>query len=374
MIDRKLTGNGGTPDGGTLSDQPSSAQGVRKEILTRPMTIKRQTLVRLAIGTAATGAFLWLFLRLADLGEAWRDIRQLPGWSVAGAFGFVLLNTAFIALRWRYLFSAARYQTSAWRLFRIFSVGAGANNVLPARGGDLLRIESVREHYRIPPFITAGTLFAERLLDGVVLSVWILMGALIIGETGTLLLAGIGLSAGCALGIVLVGLAARRPERAEEGVWKLTRRLPGRWHSRIGRWTANFVEGLGAFRARRPLLRVLWTSAVIWLANFGMYVVIGEAYGLDLSVGAYFLLEGVGNLALGVPATAAGLGSFDYLTLVSAQELGVTSAIGTPYVLTVHAMVVIPVTILGVIFLRSAFPRVFGRSRQEPVQEAYKEA
>lgn len=337
------------------------------------MTIKRQTVVRLAIGTVATGAFLWLFLRLADLGEAWRDIRQLPGWSIAGAFGFVILNTVFVALRWRYLFSAARYQTSGWRLFRIFTVGAGANNVFPARGGDLLRIESVREHYRIPPFITAGTLFAERLLDGVVLSVWILMGALIIGETGTLLLAGVGLSAGCALGIVLVGLAARRPERAEEVVWKLTRRLPARWHSRIGRWTANFVEGLGAFRARRPLFRVLWTSAVIWLANFGMYVVIGEAYGLDLSVGAYFLLEGVGNLALGVPATAAGLGSFDYLTLVSAQELGVTAEAGTPYVLTVHAMVVIPVTILGAIFLRSAFPRLFNR-RGKPVQEAYKEA
>ena len=50
---------------------------------------------------------------------------------------------------------------------------------------------------------------------------------------------------------------------------------------------------------------------------------IGKGYGLDLGAGSYFLLEGVGNLALGVPATAAGLGSFDYLTLVSAEELGV---------------------------------------------------
>ena len=338
------------------------------------MTKTRQTLLRLAIGSAATGAFLWLFLRIAHLGDAWREIKQLPGWSVAAALGFVILNTAFIALRWRYLFSAARYSTSSWRLFKVFCVGAGANNVLPARGGDLLRIESIREHYRIPPFIVAGTLFAERLLDGVVLSVWILMGALMIGETGTLLLAGVGLSAGTALGLVLVGFAARRPERAEEIVWKLTRRLPSRWHSRIGRWTANFVEGLGAFRARKPLLRVLWTSTAIWLADFGMYVVIGKGYGIDLGVGGYFLLEGVGNLALGVPATAAGLGSFDYLTLVSAQQLDVSSELGTPYVLTVHAMVVIPVTILGAVFLRSAFPRIFGGRRKDAAQGAYKEA
>src|SRR5581483_11917793 len=106
------------------------------------------------------------------------------------------------------------------------------------------------------------------------------------------------------------------------------------------------------FRARKPLVRVLWTSAAIWLADFGMYVVIGKAYGAGLSPGGYFLLEGVGNLALGVPATAAGLGSFDYLTLVSAQALDVPNEVATPYVLTVHGLVVIPVTLLGAFCLR----------------------
>lgn len=334
------------------------------------MSKRRQTIFRLVIGTAATVVFLWLFLRIAHLGEAWREIRSLPYWAVLGGVGFVMLNSAFIALRWRYLFAAARYQTRAPRLFKIYCVGAGANNVLPARGGDLLRIESVREHYRIPPFVTAGTLFAERLLDGLVLSIWILLGALWIGETGILLLAGIGLSAGTALGVVLVGLAARRPEAAEELVWRITKRLPSRWHMRIGRWTANFVEGLGAFRARKPLWRVLWTSVAIWLADFGMYVVVGEGFGVDLSPGGYFLLEGVGNLALGVPATAAGLGSFDYLTLISAETLGVPTDLGTPYVLTVHAFVVLPVTVLGAVFLRSAFPKVFGARERDSVTEA----
>jgi uncharacterized protein (TIRG00374 family) len=338
------------------------------------MTTRRQHLLRLLIGSAATAFFLWLFLQIAHLGDAWKEIKSLPGWAVAGGLGFVLANVGFIALRWRYLFSAARYQTQARRLLPIFCVGAGANNVLPARGGDLLRIESVRQYYRIPPFVTAGTLFAERLLDGIVLSVWILMGAIWIGKSGTLLLVGIALSAGCTLGIVLVALAARKPERVEELIWRATKRLPDRWHTRVGRWTANFVEGLGAFRSRRSLVRVLWTSVAIWLCNFGMYVIIGEAFGINLSAGGYFLLEGVGNLALGVPATAAGLGSFDYLTLITAQELSVSDDLGPAYVLTVHALVVIPVTILGVIFLRSAFPRVFG-TREEPVpQEAYKEA
>ena len=142
------------------------------------MTNRWQTALRLAIGSALTAAFLWLFLRVVHLGRAWREVEDLPWWSIVSGLAFVLANSVLIALRWRYLFSAARYQTRTRRLFPIYCVGAGANNVLPARGGDLLRIESVREHYRIPPFVTAGTLFAERLLDGIVLSIWILMGAL----------------------------------------------------------------------------------------------------------------------------------------------------------------------------------------------------
>lgn len=342
-------------------DRPaeSESQSIRATNA-RKRSTWRQTAVRLAFGSIATATFLWLFLRQASLGDAWTHIRALPGWSIAAALGFVLANAAFIALRWRYLFAAARYSTTARGLFPIFCVGAGANNVVPARGGDLLRIASARGTYRIPAFVTAGTLFAERLLDGVVLSVWILMGALMIGETGPLLLAGIALSAGTAIGLLLAGLTAAHPDAAERLVWRLTRWLPTRWHAKIGRATADFVLGLGAFRQPRHLWRVGWTSVAIWLADLGMYIVVGEGFGIDLGAGAYFLLEGVGNLALGVPATAAGLGSFDYLTFVSARELDVSSDLAAPYVLTVHAMVVLPVTILGALFLRRAFPGLFG--------------
>jgi uncharacterized protein (TIRG00374 family) len=343
-------------------DDPSAESESRPEpvVNVRKRSSWRQTAVRLLIGSAVTATFLWLFLRQASLGAAWDEIRKLPGWSIAAALGFVLANSAFIALRWRYLFAAARYSTTARGLFPLYCVGAGANNIIPARGGDLLRIAAASDRYRIPAFVTAGTLFAERLLDGVVLAVWILMGALMIGETGPLLLAGVGLSVGTAIGLVLAALTASHPASAERLVWRLTRWLPSRWHSKIGRATADFVLGLGAFRRRHSLWRVAWTSVAIWLADLGLYIVVGIGFGVDLGAGAYFLLEGVGNLALGVPATAAGLGSFDYLTLVSAKELDVPSELATPYVLTVHAMVVLPVTILGALLLRQAFPRLFG--------------
>jgi uncharacterized protein (TIRG00374 family) len=329
----------------------------------------RRNLLRIGIGTAATAAFLWLFLREVDVSEAWREIAALPGWTMVVALALVVANVVIMSVRWGYLLGGAGYRIGLWKLFSTVAVGRGANNILPARGGDLLRIEAMRER-RVPVFVSAGTLFAERLLDGVVLSTWILFGALAIGQGGPMLLTGVALSAGAALGVVLVAWAARDPDRAERFAWKATRRLPPRWHTRFTRAAAHFVDGLGAFRGRTRLVAIFGTSAAMWLADVAMYWVVGEfGFDLNLPVGAYFLLEGIGNLALAVPATAAGIGTFDYLTLLAAKGIDVNPDKATAYVLTMHALAVLPITIMGAVLVSPTFPRLLGR-RREPARES----
>jgi len=313
----------------------------------------------------ATAAFLILFLREVDLGQAWRQMRGLPVLTMLGALVLVLVNIVVMAVRWRILLEGAGYRVSLRALFSSVCVGRGANNILPARGGDLIRIESMRELAHIPAFVTAGTLFAERLLDGVVLAAWIVLGALLLGQGGPLLLTGIALSAGTALGVVLVAFAARDPNRAERVVWRAARRLPPRWHTRVTRAAANFVEGLGSFTNLRRVLLVFGASATMWVADVAMYAIVGRAFHLELETGGYFLLEGIGNLALAVPATAAGIGSFDYLTLVAARGIDVPENTATAYVLTMHALTVLPVTVLGALLVRPALPRLFQRRGAE---------
>jgi len=320
----------------------------------------RRTLVRLLIGTAATVAFLVLFLREVDLSQAWKTMSSLPAWTLLASLGLIAANVFFMTLRWKYLLAGAGFPVDRRKLFSTIAVGRGANNILPARGGDLLRIESLRER-QVPIFVSAGTLFAERLLDGVVLSVWIVLGALLIGEGGPVLLTGVALSAATAFGVFLVRFAARHPERAERFIWRLTRFLPARWHTRVTRAAAYFVDGLGAFKGRRRVFLIFATSVSMWLADVAMYYVVGRAYHIQIGIGGFFLLEGIGNLALAVPATAAGIGTFDYLTLIAAKGIDVPSDKATAYVLTMHALTVIPITLLGAALLRPAFPRLFRR-------------
>ena len=156
-------------------------------------------------------------------------------------------------------------------------------------------------------------------------------------------------------------MAAQDPERAERFVWRLTKFLPTRWHTRVARAAAYFVDGLGAFKGRRRVFLIFATSVAMWLADVAMYYVVGRAYDIQIGVGGFFLLEGIGNLALAVPATAAGIGTFDYLTLIAAKGIDVPTDKATAYVLTMHALTVIPITLLGAALVRPAFPRLFRR-------------
>ena len=325
--------------------------------------------LRLALGTAATVAFLILFFRQVDLGEAWHEMRSLPGWALLASLGLIGVNVTAMTLRWGILLEGAGHTVRFRQLFATVAMGRAANNVLPARGGDLLRIESLRETEGVPVFVTAGTLFAERLMDGVVFAAWIMLGALLVGNGGIPLLTGIALSAGVTLGVILCWLAARNPDGTERFLWRVSRRLPGRWHTRVARAGANFVEGLGAFTGARRFLLVLGTSAVMWLADVAMFAVVGHAFGLDLETGAYFLLEGIGNLALAVPTTAAGLGSFDYITLLTAKHVDISAETASAYVITMHALIVVPITLLGAALLRPALPRLF-RPRKTTAEQS----
>ena len=85
---------------------------------------------------------------------------------------------------------------------------------------------------------------------------------------------------------------------------------------------ARVRSGLAVFRSPGLLARAFGASLALWLADVVMYLVLARAFGLHLSLGGAFLLEGIGNLALAVPATAAGVGTFDFLTLLGTKSVG----------------------------------------------------
>lgn len=319
----------------------------------RTFPLSRRAVGRIA-ALGATAVFLVLFVRDGALGEAWTAMRGLAPWTVALALASIAGGMAFTAVRWRTLLRAAGVEAPLPRLFSALAVSAAANNVLPARGGDVVRVASVRTAVPVPASAVVGTMLAERLLDGFTLALWLVLGALLAGADA-LLPVGLALCAATGAGIGLAALAAAAPARFGRLVEGGARALPRRVRGPVTAAATGGLGGLSVFRSGRLLASAFASSAALWGCDVVMYGAVARGFGLDLGLGGWLLLEGIGNLALAVPATAAGIGSFDYLTLLGARSIGVSAGAAGAYVLTVHALVVIPATLLGGLLARSAF-------------------
>ena len=112
----------------------------------------------LAVGLVA------LFLRNVDLGGVVDGILHArPEW-LALSLATTFANLAIRALRWQYLLQPLGRTTFA-NAFRATAVGFAANNLLPARAGEVIRPYFLARHEQMSATGAFATIILERLLD-----------------------------------------------------------------------------------------------------------------------------------------------------------------------------------------------------------------
>ena len=276
-----------------------------------------QTLAKRGLLVATTGGSIALFVFVAHPGRLVASLGALPPAAALSAVGATMGGVMLVAVRWRTILAARSIDAPAGRLFAALTIGSAVNNVLPARAGDAVRVESAHRLTGASRLAIGASLVYERVLDGLVLAILVVVGALCTHARGPFLWIGIALGAAIVLVVPLVPV----------------------------------------FRTRR-MLGALGVSAAIWFADVVMYGALAHGFHLDVSFGALLLLVGAGNLALAIPGTAAGLGSFELVTLAGAHGIGISGSSLAAFVLATHAVIVLPTTLTGIVLARAALPGV----------------
>jgi uncharacterized protein (TIRG00374 family) len=135
-----------------------------------PLANRRRLAWQLGLGLLIAGFFVWLMragaLPLIPQAAAFADMR----WWTAGVY-FVGWSLVHIirAARWQLLLAPIA-PVSTRRVFAASFVGFLAILLLPLRAGEVVRPVMIRERGRLSAWAAAGTLGAERIVDGLVLS------------------------------------------------------------------------------------------------------------------------------------------------------------------------------------------------------------
>jgi uncharacterized membrane protein YbhN (UPF0104 family) len=288
-----------------------------------------------AVTLAAVVLLCLFFVRRLDLAHLRAALAAASLPLVALAVAVNLAQLGVRALFLRALLAPVRV-VAVGRLYRYNLALFAANNLLPARAGEWVRIELLRAREEVPRSASLAVALVEKVFDAIAL--------LLLALPLPLLLPALPRSV--ALAMTLLGAGG---VIALAAAWALARwgaRAPGRW--------GEFARGVAVVRRGRSLGVALGWSLASHAADAAAIVVCFAALGLDLPAGAALLvLLGV-TLVLALPSAPAGIGSLEVGAVAALRVCGVDDAHALAFALVYHAMQVVPVTVLGLLCLKGA--------------------
>lgn len=309
--------------------------------------------VRFWASLAISVVFIGLFLRATHPRELGDALNQADYWWLIPGTAVLFVAISARCVRWSVLMRPVA-PMSPRRLFPYAIIGYMANNLLPARAGEVVRAVVLGEREGVTRMGTFGTIAVERLFDGCTLVLMLLIAGAFVGfEDGKL--QAIAWASSIFFIVVLAAfyLLTLDEERARRVTHYLLRILPERFEHIATDLADNLVMSLRSVHDPHSLFLVSLFSAVAWTVEAAAYMVIGQGFDLDVSFAHYCLLLSAANLAIIIPTFFGGTGPFEWAAKLVLVGAGVADSVAGAYSIVAHAVILIPTTVLGLLLLWS---------------------
>lgn len=288
------------------------------------------------LALAIAGALVYFACR----GVHWAEVlRTISGarWQPLTAAAAIATGTYFLrAVRWRILLNAEG-RCGIATVFWANMAGYLGNNVLPARGGELLRTVLISRQSELSKMYVLTTALSERLMD--VIAVVLASSLVLLGiEPKPRWMA--DASRGGAVAAVAAVLAVALLPRAERLLRRIVERLPlaAGLRRRVLPLLDQGLLGLKAFHDRGRLAGFAALTAIVWLGDAVVATQVGRSLGLAISFPVALLL--LSGLALGsaLPSTPGYVGIYQFAAVTILTPFGISRDGALAYILLSQAV------------------------------------
>jgi len=303
---------------------------------------------RVLISIALSLGAIYLAVRDVDLRLVWSTLLDASWGFILLALACVALNTLAKALRWKLLVGPPGQNIPTINYLMVLLAGQMLNTLFPARLGDLARAYVLGGMGPGRTYVL-GTVVLEKILDA--FAYIILFGTLILmipmpTWVGSSILAFILVTLTIAGGIMLLvfwpapfirllnALLSRLPERPR--LWLAPRIESG-------------LASLEIVRRRDDLVRlVLWTALIWGLAILNNQFAL-LALDIHLPLTASLLILFGLQAGISLPAIPGTIGLFEFICVLVLSVFGIDQALALSYGLLLHAIVLVPSTLAGMV-------------------------
>ncbi|MBI2911688.1 MAG: flippase-like domain-containing protein [Chloroflexi bacterium] len=302
------------------------------------------------LGIAISIVLVIVLLRIVNLDEMLAALGTADYRYVLLAMVLVIATFWLKAVRWRVLLAPVGTVSTA-DLFSAVTIGMMANNLLPARAGEVIRAVVVGRREGIGFSAAFATVVVERVFDGFMVLV-LLLGVVVAIPLPDEIRIGGWMSA-LLYGGVLVGLLSFsffRP-RIEPWLALLLRPFPVTFRHMVLGQLDRFASGLLILRDPRRIASTLLLSALLWVL-FGLILeILLRAFALDIPPTASAVLLLTTALGVTVPSGPAYVGLIQWAFVIGLGLFGVSESAALGISLVFHAANFLPNTLPGLVFL-----------------------
>jgi uncharacterized protein (TIRG00374 family) len=308
-----------------------------------------------AVGVIVSLLLLWWALHDVSLAEVWARLRRAHWAPLLATVALATLRFPLVTVRWRYLLRLEGSALPFLPLWHATAIGFMANNLLPARAGEVARAYAARRLTNVRFSTALASIAVERVVDGIAL-VTLLVIAIWAGgfapdtSVAGVTLGGIAKGAGLLFGGTLV--AAIVLVHWPRPFLRIARRfasrtLPERWATRFVGILEGMLLGLEALRSPRRFAAVLLWSLLIWIVASASFWTGFLAFDIAVPWSAALLQQGLVAFGVGIPSSPGFVGVFEAVTRVSLALYGVDEGRAVSYAIGYHVTTFLPITLLG---------------------------
>jgi len=302
------------------------------------------------LGLFISVLFLYLAMKNVRFAEIRKSLSQVHLPTILWAMVVFMISFSVRALRWNYILRPIK-EIGVPQAFSLLSIGFMANNVLPARLGEVVRAYFLAKKTDIRKSLSLATIVLERLSDFAALLLAALIAVLFFPLPPSVRRVGLVASLFFVFFVVLLIFIHFRKDKALRCFDRFLSFLPLPTKQKMMERIHAFMEGLLILKSGKEFFWVIVLAVAVWAfwAVALHYTIL--AFGIQIPFSARLLLLAVINLGALIPSSPGYVGPYQYFCWVGLSIFGVDKSLAFSFSIVLHALWYVPLTGLGFVFL-----------------------
>jgi uncharacterized protein (TIRG00374 family) len=324
----------------------------------------RSRLINLLAGICISVIFLYFAVKNVRYDEFMKYVHQLNFLYIIPALLPGLIAYLVRAWRWNYfLSSVGRFKVKG--LLSATMIGFMANNILPARVGEIIRALVLSKKESISFISVLSSLIAERVMDGFTISIVALFVIYTLPVNENIKYFGLSFFAFFLIILILMFIFINSISVKK----KLFGIFPERISIKINKYLNKIMSGIEGLNQVKNSGITFISAFMIWFLSSIYFYFMGLAMNIKLPFSASFSIFISVALGVIIPSSPGFIGVYHFFCQKAIEMYGVDTSKAFAYAVVTHFVQFIAVTALGFLFLFYENISLLTLSKEKKVNE-----